>query len=47
MANRACKNSPKTFCCICAEFVVKKHQENMTDTVKKLYVASSGVEIII
>lgn len=47
MANRGCKNSPNsiTFCYICGDFVVKKHQRNITDFVKKVYFAYFGVEI--
>jgi len=45
MANRGCKNSPNTFCYMCGDFVVKDHQRNITDFVKKLYFAYFGVEI--
>lgn len=45
MCNRGCKNCPNSFCYICGEFVVKKHQRNITDFVKKVYFAYFGVKI--
>ena len=33
MTSRGCVNSSESFCCICAELVVKKQQRNITDFV--------------
>ena len=45
MANCGCKNSPNTFYHICYNSVVKQHQRNITDFMKKVYFAYFGVEI--
>lgn len=37
MASCGCKNFPDSFCYICGKFVIKKHQSNITDFVKKVY----------
>ena len=43
--NRGYKNSPNTFCYLCGDFVVKKHQRNIIDFVKKVYFLYFGIEI--
>ena len=39
MKNRRCKNSAYSFCYICGEFIIKKHQRNITKFVKGVYLA--------
>jgi len=39
MKNRICKNSADSFCYICREFIIKKHQRNITKFVKGVYLA--------
>lgn len=45
MASRGCKNSPDSFCYICGEFVIKKHQRNIAEFVKKVYYSYFGVKL--
>ena len=45
MVNRDCKVSHNAFCYICGNFVIKKHQRNITDFIKKVYFAYFGIEI--
>lgn len=45
MSTRGCKNSANSFCYICGEFVIKKHQRNITDFVKKVYLAYFGTRL--
>lgn len=45
MSNRGCKNSADSFCYICGEFVIKKHQRNITDFVKKVYLSYFGTKL--
>lgn len=45
MASRRCVNSLNSFCYICGEFMVKKHQRNITEFVKNVYFAYFGVKL--
>jgi hypothetical protein len=45
MASRGCVNSPNSFRYICGEFMIKKHQRNITDFVRKVYYAYFGVKL--
>lgn len=45
MSNRGCKNSADSFCYICGEFVIKKHQRNITDFVQKVYFSYFGIKL--
>jgi hypothetical protein len=37
MSSRGCVNSPNCFCYIFGEFMIKKHQRNMTVFIRKVY----------
>ena len=45
MASRGCINSPDCFCHICGTYTVKKQQRNISDFVKKVYIAYFGVRL--
>ena len=45
MKNCRCKNSADSFCYICGEFIIKKHQRNITKFVKGVYLAYFGTII--
>ena len=45
MATRGCINSPNTFCYIFGEFVIRKHQRNITDFIEKVYFAYFGIQL--
>lgn len=38
-----CKNSPNLFCYVCGTFIAKKHQNKITDHIKKIYEESFNV----
>ena len=42
---RCCKMTPDSFCCICGEYTFDKQKKNITDFVKKAYLAHFGVRL--
>ncbi|XP_073532722.1 uncharacterized protein [Phyllobates terribilis] len=42
-SRRSCLNDPDSFCYICGEYTLPKHRRNITDFVKKVYLAYFGV----
>jgi hypothetical protein len=45
MTSRGCVNSPNCFCYFCGEFIIKKHQPNITNFIRKVYCAYFGVKL--
>lgn len=45
MMSRVCKSSPDSFCYICGEVTLKKHQRQLTSHIKQLYHAYFGCKV--
>ena len=44
-SRKSCLNHPDVFCYICGEYTVEKQRQNITDLVKKVYLAYFGFAI--
>jgi hypothetical protein len=45
MSSRGCVNSRNCVCYICSQFMIEKHQLNITGFIRKLYYAYFGVKL--
>jgi hypothetical protein len=45
MSSHGCVNSPNCFCNICGEFMIIKHNQNITGFIRKVCYAYFGVKL--
>lgn len=44
--SRCCVNDPDIFCYVCGEYILKNQRKSITNTVRRLYFAYFGIEIL-